>query len=378
MRIFYPMPTLEKLTTKMKGAKFFSILDIKNAFYHVELHEDSRRMTTFMTSKGLMRFTRLAFGVNAAPEIFQKIMEEVLRDCRNTVVYVDDILVFGSTIAELEEYTKATIEALEAKNLTLNREKCEFNKPKVRFHDLTMDGISVSDDRVKDIQSCGPPTNPTELRSFLGLVTYLSDFIPELSSLTGPLRNLLKDKGETFKWGKEQDEEFEKLKALVASNAITRAFFDEDDETWLFTDALPVGLGAVLLQKGRQTEVMRPIALKSKALAGNELSWAQAHREAAAVAWGTEKFHYYLFGREFNLVIDHKPLDFIFRSVGHDGKRAATRAEGFALRLSCYRFKIHVTKGKHNITDFLSRRGQNNADEFTEWPERFEINSIFV
>lgn len=132
-RVFYPMPTMDKLAGKMKGAKFFSKLDIKNAFFHVELDEEARQMTTFMTSKGPMRFTRLAFGVNCAPEAFQKIMEDRLRSCEGVAVFIDDILVYGGTEEELSRRTEEVKRRLSENNLTLNMDKCEFDKESVEF-----------------------------------------------------------------------------------------------------------------------------------------------------------------------------------------------------------------------------------------------------
>lgn len=111
----YPMPTLDRIWTAIpKGEKlYFTKLDLSNAFFHVELHEKVRHYTTFMTANGLMRFRRLPFGLSCAPEIFQKVMEKVLVDCQGIIVYLDDVLIFGTSIEELEERTasvKATLE----------------------------------------------------------------------------------------------------------------------------------------------------------------------------------------------------------------------------------------------------------------------------
>ena len=93
----YPMPTLDRIWTEIPkgegGQLFFSKLDLSNAFFHVELHEKVRHYTTFMTANGLMRFKRLPFGLSCAPEIFQKVMERVLVDCKGIIIYLDDIFV---------------------------------------------------------------------------------------------------------------------------------------------------------------------------------------------------------------------------------------------------------------------------------------------
>lgn len=181
-RIYYPMPSTDKLTVQMRGAKWFTKLDIKKAFHHVELDERSRQMTTFMTSKGPMRFTRLAFGVNCAPEAFQKIMEDILRGCDGTVVFIDDILVFAETTQQLDARTITVLEKLRANNLTLNPDKCEYNKEEVEFLGFKVDaeGFIPTEDKIRDVQACERPKSVSEVKSFLGLVNFMTSFIPDI------------------------------------------------------------------------------------------------------------------------------------------------------------------------------------------------------
>lgn len=144
-RVFYPMPTMDRLAVKMVGTKIFSKFDIKNAFFHVELDERSRQMITFMTSQGPMRFTRLAFGVNCAPEAFQKIMENILRGCEGVIVFIDDILIFGKNVDSLRSCTQEVMCRLRNNNLTLNKEKCTYEQSKVEFL-----GYEISEEGMKE------------------------------------------------------------------------------------------------------------------------------------------------------------------------------------------------------------------------------------
>lgn len=125
-RVNHPMPYLENFLPMLHGARIFTKLDISSAFYHVELHEESRNLTTFMTAKGPMRFTRLPFGINAAPEIFQKTMEAVLVDDKakplpGVIVYIDDILIFANDGMELDERTEAVVGKLRKNKMTPKR-----------------------------------------------------------------------------------------------------------------------------------------------------------------------------------------------------------------------------------------------------------------
>lgn len=96
----HPLPTSDDLLPHLAKAKFFSKIDIKNAFHQVEISPESREITTFITSKGLYRYTRLMFGINCAPEIFQRIMEQILAGLRGWLCFLDDILVHGETREE--------------------------------------------------------------------------------------------------------------------------------------------------------------------------------------------------------------------------------------------------------------------------------------
>lgn len=378
-RVFYPMPTMDKLAVNMQGAKYFSKLDIKNAFFHVELDERARQMTTFMTSKGPMRFTRLAFGVNCAPEAFQKIMEDCLRGCAGVAIFIDDILIYAKSLEELRARTNAVKERLRENNLTLNNEKCAYEREETEFlgHTVNSEGIRPTEDKIRDIQACKKPTSATAVRSFLGMVNFMASFIPNLSAISEPLRRLT-GKTKEFAWGAEQDEAFKLIKATVAQNVFTRGFFNEKEETWLYTDASPTGLGAVLVQENAHTKVKRVIAFASKALTPTEAKYPQTQREALAVVWGVEKFHFYLIGRQFHLVVDHAPLKYIFSGEGHINKRATTRAEGWAVRLSTYRFDIQVVRSEMNIADYLSRESNTDSSPFNDYAGKHELGALTV
>ncbi|XP_055639739.1 uncharacterized protein LOC129777483 isoform X1 [Toxorhynchites rutilus septentrionalis] len=100
----YPLPSLDKIWTDIpNGTMYFSKLDLKDAFFHIELHDEVRHFTTFMTANGLMRFKRLPFGLSCAPELFQKVMERLLVNCKNIIIYLDDVLVHGNSLSELRQ-----------------------------------------------------------------------------------------------------------------------------------------------------------------------------------------------------------------------------------------------------------------------------------
>lgn len=126
-REYFRLPLIQEMKSRLHGAKFFSKLDLTSAYYHLELHPESRDITTFLTENGMYRFKRLMFGVNCAPEIFQKEMMRILGHIKNVIVYIDDILVFAESLEELHKTVSEVLQILRNNNLTLNMEKCEIN-----------------------------------------------------------------------------------------------------------------------------------------------------------------------------------------------------------------------------------------------------------
>ncbi|XP_055612307.1 uncharacterized protein K02A2.6-like [Uranotaenia lowii] len=120
------MPTFEDILPRLKTAKVFSRLDIKDAFHQVELHESSRQITTFITHKGTFRYKRLMFGISCAPEMFQKILEQLLSRCQHVVNYIDDILVYGSNEEEHDRELKIVMDIFKNHDILLNQKKCIF------------------------------------------------------------------------------------------------------------------------------------------------------------------------------------------------------------------------------------------------------------
>ncbi|XP_055914211.1 uncharacterized protein K02A2.6-like [Eupeodes corollae] len=266
LRENYPLPTFDTLMTKLKGAQFLSRLDLKNAYHQLELTEDSREITTFITHKGLFRYKRLLFGVNSAPEIFQKTMENILAPCQNAMNYLDDIIVFG--LSE-EEHDREL------------RDKCSFKVDELKFlsHVSTTAGISADPNKVKTILEFRSPNTKEETRSFLGLVTYLGKFIPDLADTTEPLWKLIK-KDIRFIWGEKEEYAFKRLKQSLAKIPML-SYFNPKNRTRLVADASPVALGAVLLQF--HNDCPEVISFASKSLSAVERRYSQTEKESLAL-----------------------------------------------------------------------------------------------
>lgn len=289
------------------------------------------------------------FGITCAPENFQKILEQLLSNCNGCFNYIDDIIVYGSSRKEHDERLKKVMDTLKENHLELNHEKCIFGVSEIMFlgHKLTSKGIYPDKDKLAAIKNFREPKTIEETRSFLGLVNYVAKFLPDLATTTEPLRKLTR-KSEKFEWKSSQEMAFQNIKNLMSKSTLL-GYFNIRDKTQVIADASPVGLGAVLIQINESGP--RIISFASKSLSSVEKRYAQTEKEALALVWAVERFHYYLFGREFDLITDHKPLEVIF---GPRSKPCA-RIERWVRRLQSYVYKVIYKPGKSNIADPLSR-----------------------
>ena len=127
----YPLPNIEELLSELNGAKVFSKIDLKSAYHQVDLHEDSRPLTTFITHDGLYRYKRVCFGLASAPSCFQKMMSMLLGDIHGVQCFLDDIIVYGKDKAEHDKTLHAVLTKLTDYNVTLN-DKCIFEVPSIQ------------------------------------------------------------------------------------------------------------------------------------------------------------------------------------------------------------------------------------------------------
>lgn len=171
--------------------------------------------------------------------------------------------------------------------------------------------------------------------------------------------------GQKFVWAREQQEAFNQLKQCML-DPVTLGYFDVDDRTQLIADASPVGLGAVLIQINEHGP--RIISYASKSLSDVEKRYAQTEKEALALVWATERFHFYLYGRSFELITDHKPLETIFGPKS----RPCLRIERWVLRMQAYKGKVVYRPGKSNIADPLSRLAITNKCDSKSFDELAE------
>ncbi|XP_030204757.1 uncharacterized protein K02A2.6-like [Gadus morhua] len=348
----YVLPSVDQSLGMLAGARIFSKLDANMGFWQIPLAEESAKYTTFITPFGRYHFQRLPFGINSAPEHFQRVMAEVIDGLDGVVCHIDDLLVWGKDQEQHDARLHALLKKLEQAGVTLNADKCELSRSELVFlgHVITTSGISPDPEKTEAIRDMKEPTNVSELRSFLGMVNQVGKFIPQLSEKDKALRDLLSKKN-CWLWGVDQAAAFRVLKEALISPPVL-AMYDTSRDTKVSADASSYGLGGVLLQKWDSE--WRPVAYASRSLSPTEQRYAQVEKEALGLTWACERFRDFLLGKHFCLETDHKPLLSLLGAQALD--LLPPRIQRFRMRLMRYSYDIVHVPGKSLWTaDTLSR-----------------------
>jgi len=359
----YPLPTAEDLFATLAGGTVFTKLDLSNAYQQLELTEQSRELLTINTHKGLYQYQRLPYGVTTAPAIFQSVMDQMLNGLEHVCCFIDDILISSATLEEHKVQLEQVLQRLQENGVLVNKSKCEFAVPEVQYlgHRIDADGLHPTDEKVEAIRNAKTPTNVSELKTFLGIVTYYHRFIPNLSTTFAPLYDLLK-KDTLWKWTSECDAAVTKVKEHLSSGQLL-VHYDTAKPLVLATDASPHGVGAVIshiMENGEE----RPIAYASRSLTPAEKNYSQIEKEALGIIFGVRKFHKYLYGRKFTLVTDHQPLTIILSPKKEVPTLSALRLQRWSLILMSYNYTIQYRRSEqHGNADMLSRFPEQAGDK---------------
>ena len=345
-REHYIMPILEDTLHELRDSRVFSKADLSQGYWHIKLDDESSYLTTFQTCFGRYRWLRLPFGTNVSAEIFQKKLLEALEGLPGVICIADDIVIHGKKVTDHDENLEKFLARCKDRGIKLNKAKLELRLSEITFmgHLITSEGLQSDPEKVQAVRDMVPPQNLEELRRYLGLVNYLAKFLPNLTDVITPLRNLTR-KNVSWMWSKAQQTAFDEMKNLVTSAPVL-AMYDPTKELTLENDASEYGLGSALMQG-------KPVAYASRSMTDTERRWAQIEKELLAVIYGLEKFHHYTYGRHVTVVTDHQPLVSI---VSKPLSKAPKRLQSLLLRAQKYNITLVYKPGKSiPVADTLSR-----------------------
>jgi hypothetical protein len=378
----YPLPLISELVGKLRGARYFTKLDVRWGYNNVRIKEGDEWKAAFRTNRGLFEPLVMMFGLTNSPATFQTMMNDIFQDLITegmVCVYLDDILIFSDDLRQHRRTVRAVMDRLRQHALFLRPEKCEFEKEKIEYLGLIISDGKVEMDPVKvaGVAEWPTPKSKREVQQFVGFVNFYRRFVKDFSHIARPLFEVTK-KGE-WKWGPEQQEAFEELRRRITSTPIL-AFADDSKPFRVEADSSDFATGAVLSQQSDLDEKWHPIAFFSKSLSEVERNYEIHDKEMLAIIRALEDWRHFLEGAQHKVEVwtDHKNLQYFMTA-----QKLNRRQARWSLYLSRFDFNLHHRPGRSmGKPDALSRRPDHgdgsgdNAEIVLLKPELFVVRAI--
>lgn len=345
-----PMPCPDDVYIELRGKKYRTKMDLTKGYWQISIHPNSIEKTAFVTPDGVYEFLRLPFGLKNSAATFNRMMRKVIGNLKGVGCFVDDVIVHTDTWDEHLATLREVFKRLKKAGLTVKPSKCIIGVTDVEFvgHKVGIDTLEPRKEKVEEVLNVEKPKTRRQVKSYLAMAGYYAKFIKNFSDITYPLTELTKAKPGKFYWGDKEDQAFQEIKRQLSQEPILR-IVNFQETMYVQTDASDVGLGAALLQ--RHEGVLHPVRYVSRKLKPAERNYSTVEKEGLGVVWAIEKLRIFLYGREFVLLVDHKPLTFINKT-----KFANNRVMRWSLFLQDWSFRVESIKGVDNLlADYLSR-----------------------
>ena len=344
----YPLPRIDELFDQLHGSRVYSKIDLRSGYHQLRVRENDVSKTAFRTRYSHYEFLVMPFGLTNAPAAFMDFMNRVFSPYleKFVIVFIDDILVYSGNPEEHAEHLRTVLQILRDRQLYAKFSKCQFWLDKVAFlgHVITVEGISVDPQKIEATVNWKPPTNVSEVQSFLGLTSYYRKFVQGFSKIANPLTNLLKN-DQKFEWSNTCQHSFEELRQRL-TKAPVLALPSGKDGYVVYSDASRQGLGCVLMLNDRV------IAYASHQLKKHEQNYPTHDLEIAAVVFALKFWRHYLHGVPCQIFTDYKSLQYIFTQ-----KELNLRQRRWLELIKDYDCTIEYHPGKANVVaDALSRK----------------------
>ena len=357
-----PLPKIDEIYAQLKGSKVYSAIDMRSGYFHLGLSEDAKPKTAFVPGGphgAKYEFNRCPFGLSQAPAYFQRLVHEVLKGITFAFGYLDDILIFSPDNKAHLKHLEIVFQRLREADLKLKASKCNFFKRHIQYlgHLVSGEGIEPLPEKLEAVRKMPPPTNPKEVRQFLGLVGYYRKFVPKFADIARPLTNLTK-LDVPYEWTTRCQEAFEFLKEMLLKEPVLK-YPDPSRPYTLFTDASKFAWACVLTQEyehefdGKKRKILHPITYMSGLFKGSQVNWATLTKEAYAIYISVKKLDHYLQDAEVTLRSDHLPLKSFLQK-----NTLNTKVNNWAIDITsrCRNIQFEYIKGiKNTLADTMSR-----------------------
>ncbi len=353
----YPLPLVPAALEQLRQARYYTKLDLRNAYNLIRIREGDEWKTAFSTTSGHYEYLVMPFGLANSPSVFQAFMNDVFRDMldRWVIVYIDDILIYSDTYEEHVRHVRAVLKRLLQHQLYVKAEKCEFHRTNTSFlgYIISQDGVSMDEKKVQAVLDWPQPQTVKELQRFLGFANFYRRFIRNFSSVASPLTTMTKRTASRLMWSPEALHSFQELKARFTSAPILR-HPDPERQFIVEVDASNTGVGAVLSQRQGEPAKLYPCAFFSRKLSAAERNYDVGNRELLAMKLALEEWRHWLEGttHPFIILTDHKNLEYL-----RSAKRLNPRQARWALFFTRFHFTVTYRPGTKNTkADALSRQ----------------------
>jgi len=350
----YPLPLISEIIDKLKGAKYFTKLDVRWGYNNIRIKKGDEWKAAFKTNRGLFEPTVMFFGMCNSPATFQAMMDSIFDNMISDTLligYMDNLFIFEKELGPLIANTKSVLKQLRDNDLYLKPLKCEFHKTKVEYLGMVIEEgkISMDTSKLKGIQDWPVPTTIKQVRGFLGFGNFYRRFILNFSDIARPLNELLK-KDRKFDWTPECQSSFEEMKKRFTEEPVL-AMPDHSRPFQIESDASKYATGAVLSQLDSNGD-WHPVVFYSKTFSPAERNYDIHDRELLAIIRALEAWRHYIQGSGHTTIVlsDHQNL------IAHkEAKKLNRRQARWFLFLSEYDIKLVHTPGKQMIlSDALS------------------------
>ena len=344
------------------GAKVFSGIDLKAAFWQLPLREQDRDKTAFtVPGTGTFRWTVACMGLAGCPATFSKMMETILSDpltIGRVINYIDDTLVFSKDFQTHLTDLRNVFSVMAKWNLRINLEKCQFAEDSIDYlgHRLTPDGILPGRDKTQALASAPPPKTTKEIQRFIGMANYFRCYIPNFATRVAPLAKMSNDQATLRTRGLPEEAlaAFNDIRQVITSPQVL-GFPRREGDYILTTDAsvgndtFPGGYGAMLEQEQEDGRVV--IGFASRAMQKHCRNYTAFMAEVGAAVFGIEAFSHHLRGRRFKLRVDHRPLTKLTSNQTRSLNALAAKCADFDFSVE------YSSKDENAVADFFSRMG---------------------
>ncbi|KAK3519157.1 hypothetical protein QTP70_020008 [Hemibagrus guttatus] len=331
VRYPYPLPLVPAALEQLKGARFFTKLDLRSAYNLVRIREGDECKTTFHTTHGHYEYLVMPFGLTNAPAVFQSLINKVFQDILGkwVIAYIDDILVYSTSLEEHVHHIRAVLSRLQQNHLYVKPEKCEFHRTTITFlgYVISRQVVEMDLTKVHAVTEWPNPTTIKELQRFLGFANFYQHFIQNYSSMASPLTSLLWGKPRRLSWGDQAQAAF----VILKDSFTTAPILHHPDPDLLFVvevDASSSGIGAVLSQRHGVPGKLHPCAFFSKKLMAAEANYDVGNQELLSIKAALEEWRHWLEGARhpFLVLTDHCNLEYL-RSAKRLNPRQARQFE---------------------------------------------------